>query len=89
MVLRILIIAQVACVALLGGAARLTFISSSARWWSESFTALGFYPVWAGFPLAIWYASRRQALPVWKRWLLRGIEVALGFAALIAILPAV
>ena len=89
LLLRMLIVAQIVCVALLGAAIRGTLTMPWAREWAETAACLGFYPVLVGFPLAVSFASRRVSLPRWKRNMILGIEVALGFATLIAILPAV
>ena len=89
MVLRALIVAQIASVALLGAATRGTLLAPSVRGLPESAAALGFYPVFLGFPLGVLIASRRAVLPSWKRHVILGIEAALSFATLVAILPAV
>jgi hypothetical protein len=86
LVLRMLIVAQIVCVALLGAAIRGTLTVPWVREWAETAAYLCFYPVLVGFPVAV---SRRVSLPQWKRDMILGIEVALGFATLIAILPAV
>ncbi len=89
MVLRMLVAAQILGVALLGAAARGTLLGPSARGWTESLVALGFYPVLIGFPVAVSFAMRRAALPRWKRQMITGIEVALISATMVAVLPLV
>jgi len=89
MVLRALIVAQFAWIALIGAATRGTLLGHTARGLAEAGAALGFYPVLLGFPLAVAIAARRAALPRWQRGVLLGVEIALGFATLVAILPAV
>jgi hypothetical protein len=89
MVLRALIVAQIACVGLLGAAFRGAQFGPTARGLGEAGSALASYPVLLGFPLAVAIATRRAALPRWQRGVLLGVETALGFATLVAIWPAV
>ncbi len=89
MVLRMLIVTQIACVALLGAVFRDTLILTWAQGWAESAAALGFYPVLVGFPVAVSFATRRTSLPRWKRLAILGVEIILGFATMVAIKPAV
>ncbi|MFO0960414.1 MAG: hypothetical protein U0800_23760 [Isosphaeraceae bacterium] len=87
--LRTLLAAQVASITFIGIAARGDLLPSWARFWGEAFAAIAFYPVLLGFPISVLIASRRAVLPAGKRFILIGIEAALGFAAIVAILPAV
>ncbi len=89
MALRALVLTQMTCVALLGMATRGALLTPSSRGWAESAAAFAFYPVLVGFPSAVLFTARYAALPSWKRRVIMGIEVALVYATLVAILPAV
>ncbi len=89
MALRLLIIAQITWIAVVGAETRGILGASSMPTVIGLVIALTLYPVLIGFPIAVWFAARRAGLPTWKRRVLLGIEAALGYATFLALLPAV
>ena len=89
MVLRALIVIQIAWVTLLGVVARGVFPASPLLGWAEAVIFPVFTPALVAFPVGVNFALRRSALPPWKHRAVVGIEAALCFASLIAVLPAV
>lgn len=89
MLLRVLIAVQMASVALLGGIMRGPVPAIPFQALAEIVAALAFPGVSLGLPIGVILALRHAGLPLWKRWVLIGIEAALYLATLLAILPAV
>ena len=90
--LRLLVILQIALVAFLGAAFREgPYAVFSEPWATPAMrtAVVLFYPVWIGFPILGYQAVGRSNLPVWKCWIIAGVEAALVFATLLALWPAV
>lgn len=89
MMLRALIAVQMAMITLLGWIVRGPVLAIPFQVLAEIVAALAFPGVLLGLPIGVILALRRSGLPLWKRCVLIGIEVALYFATLLALLPAV
>jgi len=89
--LRALIAAQLVWVALTGIATRAErWVDESwAVYWLFAVAAIGFYPMLFGSPILAYRVASRAGLPVWKLWLVVGVEAAFAYSLLIALLPAV
>lgn len=85
--LRLLILAQLACIAFIGAAARATWLEYPARAWPEGAAAIAYFPTMIGFPVAIHYAAKRSDLSEWERRAILGIEIALYLTLQLAIMP--
>ena len=87
MLLRILILAQLACIALIGAAARATWLKYPARAWADGTAAIVYFPTMIGFPVTIHYVAKRSGLSKWDRRAILGIEIALFLTLQLAIMP--
>ncbi|APW59350.1 hypothetical protein [Paludisphaera borealis] len=92
MKLRALVFLQIACIVFLGAAIREGPNAVFSGRWDEAAKRLAviiYLPVWIGIPILVCRALNRSGLPAWKRWIIAGIEAALVYATMLAMLPAV
>lgn len=84
-----MIAAQLVWAVITGVAAR------AERWAGESWAVylllaavvIGYLPMQYGAPILAWRFASRAGLSVWKLWLVAGVEVAIAFVLLIAMMP--
>ena len=89
MLIRALIVAQVAWIAVLGATTRRALASTPIHDWAEAVAYSTFWPLFLAFPLGVVFALRRTPLPPWKRDAVIFLEAVLFGVAMLAILPAV